>query len=210
MIQKIYDIEPILVDMPMPIITPRLILRPPQAEDGAKLAAAIKETWDDLNLWMRWAKDFNDSTDAEKREILCRQQQAKFLLRENQMLFAFERESGDFAAGTGLHDVDWLIRRFEIGYWVCKSKQGRGYATEITNALTRYAFDVLSARMVVIGHAEGNKRSQRVIEKLGFVHSHRSEYGVALPDDTIVADHMYTRENTDGLPDIDVRWGEKP
>lgn len=201
-----HETIPALVQVPMPITTSRLILRPPQAGDGAELAEAIRETWTDLKRWNRWAKDFDENVDPQKREQLCVDQHAKFIRREDMMLFAYERVSGAFVGGTGLYDPDWLVRRFEIGYWVRKSAQGQGYATEITNALLRYAFTALAANMVTIGHAEGNDRSRRVIEKCGFQYSHGWKYGHALPDDTITADRIYIRENLEGLPDLDVRW----
>lgn len=40
--------DPILMDMPVPIVTPRLVLRPVQPGDGAMLAEAAAETRDGL------------------------------------------------------------------------------------------------------------------------------------------------------------------
>jgi hypothetical protein len=48
--------EPVLIDVPMPIRTPRLIIRPKQVGDGAITSAAVAETWDELHKWMRWAE----------------------------------------------------------------------------------------------------------------------------------------------------------
>ena len=42
----------ILIDIPVPIVTPRLILRPLQAGGGASLTAAKAETWEDLTQWI--------------------------------------------------------------------------------------------------------------------------------------------------------------
>jgi hypothetical protein len=43
---------PYLIDVPMPIRTPRLLIRPRQTGDGAMAVAAVAETWDDLHQWM--------------------------------------------------------------------------------------------------------------------------------------------------------------
>jgi hypothetical protein len=51
-------IKPILIDLPMPIITSRLLIRPPQIGDGVALNAAIIESfnthgWGKINTHSR-------------------------------------------------------------------------------------------------------------------------------------------------------------
>jgi len=41
----------------MPIVTPRLILRPPTLDDLDSIQAAKEEAWPDLQRWMTWAFD---------------------------------------------------------------------------------------------------------------------------------------------------------
>ena len=194
----------LLMDIPMPIETPRLILRPVQTGDGAAITEAKRETWDQLTQWMPWAKG-EHSPDAD--EVWARKNHAQFILRENFALVGIEKDTGRHVIWTGLHRFDWHKRRFEIGYWVRASAQGKGYATESTNALIRYAFNALSARRVEITHADGNERSQNVIEKLSFQKEAEKALDLELPNGTFVTRHDYVRLNTDGLPPLDVRWG---
>lgn len=63
--------DPILIEAPMPIRTPRLVIRPKQAGDGAANAVAVAETWSTLQLWMPWAKELGKFT-AERQEIRSR------------------------------------------------------------------------------------------------------------------------------------------
>jgi hypothetical protein len=42
-------IDPVLIDLPMPISTPRLTIRPKQVGDGAITFSAVLETWQELN-----------------------------------------------------------------------------------------------------------------------------------------------------------------
>src|SRR5262249_39635309 len=107
----------ILTDIPMPILTPRLILRPAMPGDGAALHEAKTETYEDLAPWMPWAKK---DEPAEESEIVVRRNYAKFILREDLMLLGFHRDTGEFVLGTGLHRFDFESGRFEIGYWVRK------------------------------------------------------------------------------------------
>ncbi len=48
--------NPILIDLPMPITTSRLLIRPPQLGDGIAVNAAILESYDVLYEFMDWAK----------------------------------------------------------------------------------------------------------------------------------------------------------
>ena len=191
--------------MPMPIITPRLILRPPQTGDGKALGEAKAASWPELQTWMEWAND-DKQLEIDLNEAVCRRKSAEFILRQDMMLFAFNKASGKLIVSTGLHSPNWEARAFNIGYWVRSDETGQGYATEITNALLRYAFGAMKAHRVYIGHAGGNNASQRVIEKLGF-----EKEGISREDHLLhgkhVDSHNYARFNLDGLPDLDVKWG---
>ncbi len=195
--------NPVLIDIPVPIETDRLIIRPPRAGDGAAVTEAKRETWDDLTRWMDWATDLPD---PDKDEAVMREALARFILRTDLMMMAFDRSSGKPVVFTGLHRMDWHARIFEIGYWVRTSARGMGYATETANALTRFAFNALAARKVVITHADGNDASAAVIRRLGYPLEVVERYGTKLPDGTVVDQHRYARFDTNGLPHLDVRW----
>jgi RimJ/RimL family protein N-acetyltransferase len=194
----------ILIDVPMPIVTPRLILRPVQTGDGAALYEALDETWDALRQWMVWT---DEGKSPEKSEIYARQKHAEFILREDITIVGIERETDRPVIWTGLHRLNWTMRKCEIGYWVRQSAMGKGYATESTNALTRYAFDVLGARRVEIDHIEGNEASRNVINKLGFAFEAARQKTHMLPGGVVADSRAYVRLDKEGLPPLDVRWG---
>lgn len=57
----------------------------------------------------------------------------------------------------------------ELGYWLGKPYWGNGYMTEAVRALLRHGFASLGMRAVWGGYYDGNGRSQRVLEKCGFL-----------------------------------------
>ena len=63
----------------------------------------------------------------------------------------------------------------ELGYWIGKSYWGQGLIPEAARALLAYAFEELGMRSVWCGYYEGNEKSRRVQEKLGFVYQYTSE-----------------------------------
>lgn len=196
--------EPILIDIPMPIRTPRLMIRNVLPGDGAAMYEIKVESFDELSKWMPWTKlGVGTVDDAEK---VIRENHAKYILREDMMMAAFTHD-GRLIAMCGLHRFDWEFRSFEIGYYVRSSDHNKGYATELANALTRFAFGALEARRVIICAATANAASRRVIEKLGYELESLVKADALLPDGTVTGHANYVRYDTNGLPNENVTWG---
>ncbi len=62
----------------------------------------------------------------------------------------------------------------EIGFRFFRDHQGRGYATEATSCVLRYLKD-RGIKKVVARHHHDNLPSRKLIEKLGFTHTHDGE-----------------------------------
>lgn len=68
----------------------------------------------------------------------------------------------------------------ELGYWLGVPHWHRGYIQEAGRALLKRAFEELGMRCVWCGYYDGNARSARAQERLGFVYHHTTE-GLELP-----------------------------
>jgi RimJ/RimL family protein N-acetyltransferase len=153
--------------IPDVIETERLVIRSPMPGDGVAVNEAILETWEALHHWMPWARE---RPSVEETEELARRSRTNFVNRIDLPMFMFLREQPTVAVGgTGLHRMDWAVPRFEIGYWVRRSFEGKGYVSEAVRALTRLAFGTLGAQRVEIHFSHRNLRSQRVAERCGFI-----------------------------------------
>jgi len=158
--------DPILVDMPEALTTDRTVVRCYRPGDGEEVFAAVQESLEHILPWMPWGPGHKTVDDSE---TLVRRWHARWHLREDLPFGIFDRETGKFIGGTGLHRIDWNVRSFEIGYWVRKSAAGKGYVTESTIALTRLAFDTLGANRVFIRCVSENTKSEAVARRAGFV-----------------------------------------
>lgn len=199
--------NPILIDLPMPVVTPRLTIRPVMAGDGVETHAAKIETWDQIALWMPWARTIGT---VEETEASIREASARFTLREDLRMVAIERATGRLAVFTGIHNIGSDLGRVEIGFWARKGAQGRGLVTEAANGLARYAFAVLKAHTVCINHAAGNEPSRKVIERLGFQYEGRLRNATMLPDGSLRDQLWYSHIAAGDLPPLDVTWGIDP
>ncbi len=199
--------NPILIDIPMPIVTDRMIIREPRFCDGVAIHEGKEESFAEIHKWMDWAKT---RSTIEEDEIVAREAHIRFLKKEDLTLYAFDKKTGKFLGGTGLHRFDWEHRIIEIGYWYRTSATGKGYATEGTKALIRYAFNALDAKKVTIVVSESNNASRRVIEKAGFKYEYTVHDEDVLPDGSITDKHWYSLYNADHLNDFNVKWGMTP
>jgi len=188
----------------MPIVTPRLILRPPTLGDLDSIQTAKEESWPDLQRWMTWAFDNQRSRQSMEdsiRRTMDYQNQAGIALA------GFHRINGDFVVRTAL-DLTDEQDVYETGYWVAPKYAGQGMATDAANAAIRYAFGHLRARAISIGHFDGNEPSRRIVEKLGFqkLRVVRNASTRCL-DGAKLDRHEYILTSPDALPSLEVSWG---
>jgi RimJ/RimL family protein N-acetyltransferase len=100
---------------------------------------------------------------------------------------------GELVGGTGLHRVDWALRRFEIGYWRKTGYAGQGLLTEAVRAVARLAFDVLDARRVEIRMDDNNAPSWRLAERAGFTLEAILRFDAATPQGEPRSTRIYAR-----------------
>ena len=199
--------EPILLSAPMPIRTPRLLITPafPEKLDeyAEKFYQARIESVAELAPWMRWAHDPTSVDDNKTRLIKW---YAEYIRREEFCLLILTHD-GEFVGSTGIHEIKWEIPRGHIGYWCRTSMTGKGYITEVANALTRYGFEVLKLRKMTIDVDSENLKSAAVPQRLGFRHDYDDLGGITKPGtDELRIRSVYSRFDLEGLPPLEVSW----
>lgn len=60
----------------------------------------------------------------------------------------------------------------ELGYWLGRPFWGKGYMPEAVREILRHAFEDIGMTTVWCGYYDGNSKSRRVQEKVGFVYHH--------------------------------------
>jgi len=188
----------------MPIVTPRLILRPPTLDDLDAIQAAKEDAWSDLQLWMAWAFDDQQPRQALEKSI---RRTLDYQSQTGISLAGFHRLNGDFVVRTAL-DLTGEEDVYETGYWVARKYSGQGLVTEAANAAIRYAFGRLGAKAISIGFFDGNHASRRIVEKLGFRKLRVAPQAATRCLDGAKLDrHEYILTSPDVLPRLDVSWG---
>ncbi|MFC7373484.1 GNAT family N-acetyltransferase [Fictibacillus iocasae] len=157
--------NPILLDFPTEFETERLLVRCPQPGDGKAVYEAILSSLPELKPWLPFAHIDQSADDVEAN---IRGAHVKFLQREDLRMLVFLKETGEFVASTGLHRMDWDVRKFEIGYWQDTRHSGKGYMVEAVKGLEQFAVHELKARRLEVRCDTRNARSIAIPEKLGY------------------------------------------
>jgi RimJ/RimL family protein N-acetyltransferase len=159
--------NPIMVDIPSELVGERVRIRPYRTGDGAALWEAVEESREHILPWLPWGDTHKSPADSE---AFVRRNEGRWILREDLPLSIWDRSTGRYLGGSGLHRIDWAVPSFEIGYWLRKSAEGHGYMTEAVWLITSMAFETLKANRVFIRCATRNHRSASIPPRLGFVH----------------------------------------
>ena len=146
--------------------TERLILRPWREDDAEELYKHAKDA--DIGLPAGWLPH----TDAENsREII------RTVLSAPETYAVCLKEDGKPIGSIGFHrnDIAEEDDEYELGYWIGKSFWGRGLIPEAARELLRHAFEDLGMNRLWCGYYDGNVKSRRVQDKLGFQYHHTTE-----------------------------------
>ena len=148
------------------IETDRLIIRCYDPKDAFLLQNAIQESLEHLRPWLPWVKDEPEELKVKIERL--RVFRADFDLSKKYFYGVFNPEETEMIGGIGL-DRDIGPNAFEIGYWIHVNHVNKGYATEISAALTKVAFEVENVNRIEIHCDPDNTRSAAIPKKLRYV-----------------------------------------
>lgn len=179
----------------MHLETERLILRPWTTEDVNSLYEYAKEP--DVGTPAGWPahKSLEESLEIIKTVLICPNNYAICERENNQAIGSIALK---MKGHTDMTDRD---DECELGYWLGKPFWGRGYMPEAARELLRHGFEELGMTTIWCGYYDGNDKSKRVQEKLGFVYHHTcNEVPVPLMNEVRVGHTNYlTRERWEDL-----------
>ena len=146
--------------------TKRLILRPWREDDAEKLFKYA--SYHEVGPPAGWPPH---TSVENSREII------KNVLSAPETYAVCLKEDGRAIGSIGMHrnDLAESEDEYELGYWIGKPFWGQGLIPEASRELIRHAFEDLGMARIWCGYYDGNIKSRRVQEKLGFVHYRTTE-----------------------------------
>lgn len=149
--------------------TKRLILRPWREDDAQELFNRAKDP--DVGPAAGWPSHTSVENSREIiRDVLSQNETYAVCLKEDDKPIG----SVGLKMGTATDMTD-REDECELGYWIGKQFWGQGLIPEASRELLRHAFEELQMQTVWCGYYDGNTKSRRVQEKLGFLYHHTTE-----------------------------------
>ena len=146
--------------------TERLLLRPWCEADAESVYEYAKDS--DIGPIAGWPphKSVEESLDVIKNVLMTEESYA-----------ICEKENGVAIGAIALKlnghtDMTERDDECELGYWLGKPFWGRGYMPEAAREIIRHGFEELGMTTIWCGYYDGNTKSKRVQEKVGFVYHH--------------------------------------
>ena len=142
--------------------TDRLILRRWEESDAENLYEYAKDP--DIGPIAGWPphKSVEESLDVIRNVFCGEEAYAVCLKKDNKAIGAIELKL------NGHTDMTERDDECELGYWIGKPFWGQGLIPEAAEEIIRHGFEDLGMRAIWCGYYEGNEKSKRVQEKLGF------------------------------------------
>jgi ribosomal-protein-serine acetyltransferase len=143
------------------------MLRPFRRRDAGAIHDAVMDSIDDLQLWLPWAsRDYSKSVSQHFiRDSIAAWAEGRafdFTIRR--------REDPDRHLGNvSIWHTSKQNAVAEIGYWVRSSETRNGICTEAVAHLLAVGFEELKLHRITLRIAVGNRPSERIAEKLGFL-----------------------------------------
>jgi RimJ/RimL family protein N-acetyltransferase len=118
----------------------------------------------DIRRYLRMFQPISEKTEREYIESTGS--------RPDTITLAIALKDGDeHIGGTGLHEIRWKDRAGSFGIFIGPAAQReKGYGTEVTRLIVRYAFESLNFNRLELLVYANNPRAIKVYEKVGFVH----------------------------------------
>ena len=146
--------------------TERLILRPWREDDAEKLYKYASDP--EIGPPAGWPPH---TSVENSREII------RTVLSAPETFAVCLKSDGEPIGSIGFHcnDLAEDDDEYELGYWIGKPFWGQGFIPEASREMLRYAFEELCMNRIWCGYYDGNEKSRRVQQKLGFVYQRATE-----------------------------------
>ena len=152
--------------MKMVLETERLILRRWEETDAESLYQYAKDP--EIGYPAGWPshKNVAESLDVIRNVFCGKECYAVCLKTNNIAVGAIELMLNGHTDMTDKND------ECELGYWIGKPFWGKGIIPEAAREIIRHGFEDLHMNVIWCGYYDGNTKSKRVQEKLGFCFHH--------------------------------------
>ncbi len=133
---------------------------------------------EDVNKIESWIRELASDWDKNIRFVLC----------------YWQKTTLKFLGHIWIEPIDWKIPSFEIGWFIDKNYQGKGYVTEASKKALEFVFKYLHVDKVIARIREiglYNIKSKNIAERYGFIKEGFYRDNIKLEDGTLLIETHY-------------------
>ncbi|MHA2272856.1 MAG: GNAT family N-acetyltransferase [Candidatus Hodarchaeales archaeon] len=167
-----------LFDLPTRLETSRLIIRKYEKHDGVALYRLLEKN-DNREYLKDHVTEASTITTEEEAEIRVRELNADWVARNRFVMGIWLKKPDVYVGQIWIEPKKWEVPSFELGWFLEKSHQGQGIATEAAEAAIHFLFNHLKAHKIIVLTRDDNPESYKLAERCGFTkEGHFRDHGM--------------------------------
>lgn len=167
-----------MIEYPSRLETTRLIIRKYEKSDGKELFQLLENNNNREYLIEHIDEATNVKTE-EDAEIRVQELSSDWSERRRFVMGLWLKSSGKYIGQIWIEPNKWEVPSFELGWFLERSQQGQGIATEASKAAIQFIFNHLKAHKIIVITRDDNEKSSKLAERLGFIkEGHLREHSI--------------------------------
>ena len=167
-----------LLDIPSKLETIRLVIRKYKKGDGESLLKLL-ESNNNREYLVDHITEASTINTQKEAEIRIRQFIASWVARERFVMGLWLKTSDTYIGQIWIEPKKWEVPSFELGWYLDRTYQGQGIATEAAKRSIDFLFADFQAHKIIVLTRDDNVRSYKLAERCGFTkEGHFRDHGV--------------------------------
>jgi RimJ/RimL family protein N-acetyltransferase len=167
-----------LLALPSRLETTRLTIRKYEKGDGKDLYQLLEKNNNREYLIEHIDEATNVKTE-EDAEIRIQELSTNWIERTRFVMGIWLKSFGKYIGQIWIEPNKWEVPSFELGWFLERSQQGQGIATEASKAAIQFLFNHLKAHKIIVITRDDNEKSSKLAERLGFIkEGHLREHSI--------------------------------
>ena len=167
-----------LLESPSMIETARLTIRRYKKGDGESLLNLLERN-DNREYLKDHVTEASTIKTQEEAEIRIRQFYAYWVARERFVMGLWLKTSKTYIGQIWIEPKKWEVPSFELGWFLERTYQGQGIATEAVRRAIDFLFNDFKAHKIIVLTGDTNEKSFKLAERCGFTkEGHLKDHGV--------------------------------
>ena len=158
--------EKMLLEIPSKLETTRLLIRKYEKGDGESFYNLLEKNREYLIDHVTEATTIKTKKEAE---IRIREIIAFWVARKRFVLGIWLKISQTVIGQIWIEPKNWEVPSFELGWFLDRSYQGQGFATEAVLKSMNFLYTDLKAHKIIVLTHDDNVRSYKLAERCGFI-----------------------------------------